>query len=102
MIISNPGFIVVLVMRLFGPLLIFRWPLVGSLLSEYVFDSLDVVIIAGPNGSGKTAIRTPDLKEPTRRGRLRVTKRFDARVLNVFYRETGSSIIFVTAYWRKQ
>ena len=44
MVILNPGFLVVLVMRVLGPLLIFRWPLLGSVLSEFVFDALDVVI----------------------------------------------------------
>ena len=47
-------------------------------------------------------IRTPDLKVSARRGRLRVSKKFSSRRLDVFYKETPSSIIFVTAYWRKQ
>ena len=49
----------------------------------------------------ETAIRTPDLKEPAKRGRLRVSKRFEHRTLDVFYKETNTAIIFVTAYWRK-
>ncbi len=49
----------------------------------------------------ETAIRTPDLKEPAKRGRLRVSKRFEHRTLDVFYRETNAAIIFVTAYWRR-
>ena len=49
----------------------------------------------------EAAIRTPDLKEPAKRGRLRVCKRFELRTLGVFYKETSASIIFVTAYWRK-
>ena len=49
----------------------------------------------------EVAIRTPDLKEPAKRGRLRVSKRFEHRMLDVFYKETNASIIFVTAYWRK-
>ncbi len=40
----NWGFDLVLLMRLAGPLLILRFPLAGSLLSEFVFDALDVVI----------------------------------------------------------
>lgn len=36
--------LIVLFMRLAGPLLIFRWPLLGTLLSQYVFDMFDVVI----------------------------------------------------------
>jgi len=49
----------------------------------------------------EAAIRTPDLKEPAKRGRLRVSKKFAHRTLEVFYKETSTSIIFVTAYWRK-
>ena len=49
----------------------------------------------------EAAIRTPDLKESAKRGRLRVSKRFEHRMLDVFYKETNTSIIFVTAYWRK-
>lgn len=33
-----------LAIRLLGPLLIFRWPLLGTILSEFVFDSSDVII----------------------------------------------------------
>ena len=40
----DPGMLIVLAMRLFGPLMIFRWPLLGTLLSQYVFDMFDVVI----------------------------------------------------------
>ena len=47
------------------------------------------------------AIRTPDLKEPTKRGKLKVSKKFEHRKLDVFYKETSTAIIFVTAYWRK-
>ena len=49
----------------------------------------------------EAAIRTPDLKEPAKRGKLRASKRFELRTLDVFYKETNASIIFVTAYWRK-
>jgi len=49
----------------------------------------------------ESAIRTPDLKEPARRGRLRVTKRIAHRELTVFYKETTAAIVFVTAYWSK-
>ena len=49
----------------------------------------------------ETAIRTPDLKEPAKRGKLRASKRFERRTLDVFYKETNASTIFVTAYWRK-
>ena len=38
------GLLLVLVIRLLGPLLIFWWPLLGTLLSQYVFDMFDVVI----------------------------------------------------------
>lgn len=44
MILFDPGMVVVLTLRILGPLLIFRWPLAGSLLSEFVFDMFDVVI----------------------------------------------------------
>ena len=40
----DPGMLIVLTMRLLGPLLILRWPLLGTLLSQYVFDMFDVVI----------------------------------------------------------
>ena len=49
----------------------------------------------------EAAIRTPDLKEPAKRGRLRVSKKFERRMLDVFYKETNTAIVFVTAYWRK-
>lgn len=38
------GVQLVLAVRLLGPLLIFRWPLVGAILSEFVFDASDVII----------------------------------------------------------
>lgn len=43
-ILTDPGMITVLALRLLGPLLIFRWPLAGALLSQLVFDMFDVVI----------------------------------------------------------
>ena len=49
----------------------------------------------------EAAIHTPDLKEAAKRGRLKVVKRFDNKVLHVFYRETQKSFVFVTAYWSK-
>ena len=42
--IQDPGLVIVLTIRLIGPLLILRWPLLGTLLSQYVFDMFDVVI----------------------------------------------------------
>ena len=50
----------------------------------------------------EATVRTPDLKEAARRGRLRVSKKLGDQALHVFYRETPKAIIFVTAYWRKQ
>ena len=41
---ADPGMQLVLTIRLLGPLLILRWPLAGSLLSEFVFDASDVII----------------------------------------------------------
>lgn len=38
--------IIVLIMRLLGPLMIFQWPLFGSIVSEYVFDAIDILIWA--------------------------------------------------------
>ncbi len=49
----------------------------------------------------ETAVRMHDLKEPAKRGRLRVSKRFEHHTLDVFYKETNTALIFVTAYWRK-
>ena len=49
----------------------------------------------------EAAIRTPDLILPARGGKLRVIKRFRDHALHVFYRETKSAIIFVTAYRRR-
>lgn len=43
-ILTDPGMIAVLALRILGPLLIFRWPLAGALLSQLVFDMFDVVI----------------------------------------------------------
>ena len=43
-LLFDPGMLIVLAMRLLGPLMIFRWPLLGTLLSQYVFDMFDVVI----------------------------------------------------------
>lgn len=43
-VLLDPGMLIVLAMRLLGPLMIFRWPLLGTLLSQYVFDMFDVVI----------------------------------------------------------
>ena len=43
-LLLDPGMLIVLAMRLIGPLMIFRWPLLGTLLSQYVFDMFDVVI----------------------------------------------------------
>lgn len=43
-VLSDPGMIVVLVMRVIGPLIIFPFPLFGSLLSEFVLDASDVMI----------------------------------------------------------
>ena len=40
----DAGLLTVFVLRLAGPLLILRWPLFGTLLSQYVFDMFDVVI----------------------------------------------------------
>lgn len=50
----------------------------------------------------EATIRTPDLTEPGKRGRIRAKKRFDDKVLHVFYKELESVMIFVTAYWRKR
>lgn len=44
--ILDPGTIIVLVIRLLGPLMIFWWPLFGSIVSEYVFDAMDILIWA--------------------------------------------------------
>jgi len=41
---TNPGVLSVLAIRLLGPLLIFPYPLLGSLLSEFVFDASDVIL----------------------------------------------------------
>ena len=43
-IFFDPGVLIVFIIRLAGPLLIFKWPLLGSLLSEFVFDGSDVII----------------------------------------------------------
>ena len=43
-IFLDPGMLIVLAIRILGPLLIFYWPLLGSILSEFVFDTFDVVI----------------------------------------------------------
>ena len=43
-LLLEPGILIVLALRLLGPLMIFRWPLLGTLLSQYVFDMFDVVI----------------------------------------------------------
>ena len=43
-VLLDPGMLIVLATRLLGPLMIFRWPLLGTLLSQYVFDMFDVVI----------------------------------------------------------
>ncbi len=43
-LLLDPGMLIVLAMRLLGPLMIFRWPLLGTLLSQYFFDMFDVVI----------------------------------------------------------
>lgn len=40
----DAGIVIVLMLRLLGPLLIFFYPLLGSVLSEFVFDASDVVI----------------------------------------------------------
>jgi len=40
----DPGVLIVLAIRLIGPLMIFRYPLLGALLSEFVFDASDVII----------------------------------------------------------
>lgn len=42
----EPGTGIVLAIRLLGPLMIFRWPLLGSILSQYVFDAVDILIWA--------------------------------------------------------
>src|SRR3989338_7183158 len=42
--LQYPGLAIVLTIRLIGPLLILRWPLLGTLLSQYIFDMFDVVI----------------------------------------------------------
>lgn len=42
--LQDPGLAVVLAVRLIGPLLILKWPLGGTLLSQFVFDMFDVVI----------------------------------------------------------
>ncbi len=58
----EPGMIIVLVMRLLGPLLILRWPLAGTLLSQLVFDMFDVVIWDATGVLGKidyTAVEKP-------------------------------------------
>ncbi|ABA58752.1 conserved hypothetical protein [Nitrosococcus oceani ATCC 19707] len=57
----DDGMIIVLAMRLLGPLIIFRWPLFGSLVSEFVFDALDIVIWAalGPTDINYTAYDKP-------------------------------------------
>lgn len=49
----------------------------------------------------EATIRTPDLKEPGKRGKLRARKKFGSRLLDTLYKETDKSIILVTAYWRK-
>ena len=43
-IFANPGILLVLIIRLLGPLLIFPYPLVGSILSEFIFDASDVIL----------------------------------------------------------
>ena len=45
-------------------------------------------------------VRTPDLIQPARRGRLRAIKELGERKLHVFYKETPGSVVIVTAYWR--
>ncbi len=50
----------------------------------------------------ESTIRTPNLKEPAKRGRVRVSKKFAHRKLSVFYKEAPAAIIFVTAYWDKE
>lgn len=50
----------------------------------------------------ESTIRTPDLIEPAKRGRIRAKKRFGDNILHVFYKETPTAIIFVTGYWRKK
>ncbi|QBQ54686.1 hypothetical protein [Nitrosococcus wardiae] len=42
----DAGIIIVLAMRLLGPLMIFQWPLLGSIVSEYIFDAIDILIWA--------------------------------------------------------
>jgi hypothetical protein len=55
------GMIIVLAMRLLGPLMIFQWPLFGSIVSEYIFDAIDIVIWAemGTTGIDYTSYDKP-------------------------------------------
>ena len=53
-------------------------------------------------GDMERAIRTPDLIQPARRGRLRAIKRMGERTLHVFYKETPNVTVIVTAYWRNR
>ena len=43
-VLMDPGVVIVLMIRVLGPLLIFPYPLLGSILSEFVFDASDVII----------------------------------------------------------
>ena len=50
----------------------------------------------------EATIRASETFLSAKRGRIRVSRKFESKILDVFYKEIGSAIIFVTAYWRKR
>ena len=49
----------------------------------------------------KATIRRPDLKVPSKRGRLKAVKKFRGRELVVIYKRTRHLDIVVTVFWRE-
>ncbi len=69
------------------------------IVSEHAFDRIQERRITREDV--EAVIWHPDLEEPARHGKMKVIKKLRGRRLTVFYKETKSSYIFVTAYWSK-